>query len=346
MIGDVLTSSILIEAIKKRYPDSEVFYLIDSKTRAVIENNPHIDRLILVTKGLESNKWRFFKFLRSLRKHRFDVVIDIYSKLSTNLMSYFSGAELRASKHKWYTAFLYSHPIKYLTKPQTQAGLAIENRMQFLNLIDAHPGVSLRPKIYLTKAERDQAANRLEQYGIDPQKPLIMVGLLGSSVDKSYPYQYMAQMLDHLGTWDNMQLLFNYIPNQEKEARMIFNACRDNTQKKISFELYGKSLREFMALTSYCTALIGNEGGAVNMAKALGVPTFTIFSPWIKPEDWAVFDDGDRHVSVHLRSYHAEPYKEVSIYKKLRKQTPQLYEQFHFDLFKPELDAFMQRLLS
>jgi heptosyltransferase-2 len=58
--------------------------------------------------------------------------------------------------------------------------------------------------------------------------------------------------------------------------------CKPATQKNVFFEVFGKSLREFMAITSHCDALIGNEGGAVNMAKALDIPTFSIFSPQIK----------------------------------------------------------------
>ena len=57
-----------------------------------------------------------------------------------------------------------------------------------------------------------------------------------------------------------------------------------SAQKQIYFDVFGETLRDFLAITYHCDALIGNEGGAINMAKALNVPTFTIFSPWIKKE--------------------------------------------------------------
>ena len=44
-------------------------------------------------------------------------------------------------------------------------------------------------------------------------------------------------------------------------------------------EVYGQNLREFLALLSQMNYLVGNEGGAVNMAKALNIPTFTLFFP-------------------------------------------------------------------
>ena len=94
----------------------------------------------------------------------------------------------------------------------------------------------------------------------------------------------MAQLIDlvcaDLG--DAPKILFNYIPSQASEAKAIYELCQPSTQKQIFMNVFGKSLRDFMSLTSFCNAMIGNEGGAINMAKALNVPTFSIFVPGLK----------------------------------------------------------------
>src|SRR5690606_31849878 len=123
--------------------------------------------------------------------------------------------------------------------------------------------------------------------GISEADPLLMVSILGSSSAKTYPSRYMAEVLDHVVEKSGAQLLFNYIPRQLEQASEIFDKCTPKTQKNIFFDVYGRDLREFMALTSQCDALIGNEGGAVNMAKALDIPTFSIFSPQIRKENWS-----------------------------------------------------------
>ena len=86
--------------------------------------------------------------------------------------------------------------------------------------------------------------------------------------------------------------------NQD-DAFEIYNLCNKETQKHIKIDLIPGNLREFLAITKHCNALIGNEGGAVNMAKALDIPTFTIFSPWINKNDWNCFEDGKNNISVH-----------------------------------------------
>ena len=46
MIGDVLTSSILFEALKQKYPTSVLHFVINPATLPVLENNPFIDEFI------------------------------------------------------------------------------------------------------------------------------------------------------------------------------------------------------------------------------------------------------------------------------------------------------------
>ncbi|MBT8196629.1 MAG: lipopolysaccharide heptosyltransferase family protein, partial [Bacteroidia bacterium] len=108
MIGDVLTTALLFEALKRKYPKSELHYVINSNTEAVIRHNPFIDKLLMFTPEIQSQKSDFYKFLKVIRSENYDVVIDAYSKLSSNLMSFYSRAKMRISKRKWYTSWIYT----------------------------------------------------------------------------------------------------------------------------------------------------------------------------------------------------------------------------------------------
>ena len=67
MIGDVLVSSLICENLKKNYPNSEIHYLINRFTMPVIENNPHIDEIIVFEELFKCNKIEFFKFLKDIK---------------------------------------------------------------------------------------------------------------------------------------------------------------------------------------------------------------------------------------------------------------------------------------
>ena len=300
MIGDVLTTSIMFEALKSQYPNSELHYVINSHTFPVVEEHPFIDKFIFITPEMEDNKLKFHTFLKSLKNQKYDVVIDVYGKLSSALISRFSKAKVKIAYHKKHTSFIFTNTVKRLKRSQNNASLAIENRMKLLEPLHIDFS-SISPKIYLKDSELENARMYLETSEINLNKPLFMISVLGSSQIKTYPSPYMADLLNSIVEFENQsQIIFNYIPNQEREAKEIYDLCSIETQKHIQFNVFGKSLREFLAITKHCNALIGNEGGANNMAKALNIPTFTIFSPYLNKQNWFGEIENKKHVAVHL----------------------------------------------
>ena len=192
----------------------------------------------------------------------------------------------------------------------------------------------IKPKIFITENEINTAKSKLERAGISLSKPIIMISAIGSNDNKTYPIASMAKVVDTIANENDIQILFNYFPFQKEEARQLYLLCKPETQAKINFDFYEENLRDFLAITSLCKALIGNEGGATNMAKALNVPTFTIFSPLVIKNDWNMFEDGNQNISVHVKDFEnilsSTPVDELiqaKEYKKLQSVfTPELFE--------------------
>ncbi len=344
MIGDVLTSTIICEALRKEYPNATIDFLVNSNTKSVIIENPFFDHIIEFKNEYQNDKRAFYTFLKEIRKSKYDHVIDVYGKLESNLITLFSGASKRVSFYKWYTQFLYTKTIKRNLVPITNASIAIENRLRLVFPENRITSEITRPKIFLTKEEKEKAFEFLESNGITTKTPLIMISVLGSEMRKTLPFEYMAEAIDAVVKNIEANILFNYIPNQEKDARTIYNLTMPKTQRHIHFDVFAKSLRGFLAILSHCDALIGNEGGAVNMAKALDIPTFTIFSPWIHKKDWNMFEDGERQTSVHLSDYMPELFLNKST-KELKKKSLELYPYFKTELFINQLHNFLRKNL-
>ncbi len=344
MIGDVLTSTVICEALRKEYPDATIDYLINSNTKPVVTENPFFDSIIEFKNINKENKVAFYRFLKQIRRSKYDLVIDAYGKLESNLITLFSGAPKRISFYKWYSQFLYNQIIHRAQEPITNASIAIENRLRLVFPENRITSEIIKPKIFLTEEEKDKAKEFLQSNGITSQKPLIMISVLGSEMIKTLPFEYMAKVIDEVVTTTGANILFNYIPSQEKDARTIYNLTNYKTQKHIHFDVFAKSLRGFIAILYHCDALIGNEGGAVNMAKALEIPSFTIFSPWIIKNNWNMFEDGERQVSVHLSDYSPSFFKNKNS-KELKKESLTLYPNLKPELFIDTLREFLHKNL-
>lgn len=337
MIGDVLASSIICSALKQARP-CEVHYMINRNTFPVVENHPDVDKFILTDP--EQNKISdFIRLGKRLREARYDAIIDAYGIWESIIPTYVSKAPVRIGFRKWYTRVFYT---KLVTPKKHVAGSAIHHRLQ---LAQAYTGMFAKidfPKIHLTDEEILHAKSIIAQHA-SKDTPLIMISLLGSGADKSLPASSMARTLDVIADAADVQMALNYIPSQESDAAAIIDLCRPATRDKIIRSMYTRSLREFLAVLSQCDALIGNEGGAVNMAKALDIPTFTVFSPWINKDSWNMLEDDARHVAIHLNDFHPDIYKGVHP-KKFRVQAAMLYQMLKPELFAGKLVKFVKSI--
>ena len=341
MIGDVLISSILCDNLRKAYPYATIDYMIYESTIAVLQGNKSISNLILFKEKHRKNKWEFFKLLLEIRKNKYDIVIDAYSKIESFLPVLFSGAKQKISFSKKWQKLLFTDVVEKIQTPKTNLGLIIEQRLSLLNPLNLQIDLGTFPKLFVTNKEKELAKNLLKKHHIDTSKKTIMISIIGSSEAKTYPPKYMAEIIDIIANNYDVNILFNYMPKQMDQATTIFNLCKKETQSKIYFEVLGKNIREFIAIMNECDLIIGNDGGAINMAKALEKPSFIIFSPWIDKKGWATFEDGIKYVSVHLKDFKPDLFTRKSD-KEVKKEYVSFYQEFKPTLFKEKMETFLR----
>ncbi|TRX41370.1 glycosyltransferase family 9 protein [Flavobacterium restrictum] len=341
MIGDVLISSIICNNLRNAYPDAQIDYLVYQATTPVLQGNSTIDNIILFQEKHRKSKKELLRLALQIRANQYDLLIDAYSKLESWLLVLCSGAKRKISYEKWGRTFLYTDTVPLEKTLKTNLGLAIERRLSLLEPLGLKQKIDPFPKLFVTDFENQEAQAILHTNGVRKDRKIVMISLLGSETIKTYPLDYMAKVVDTIPDNQNVSILFNYFPKQIQEAKFIYDSCKTTTQEKIYFNVLGGDLRGFIALMNQCDLIIGNDGGAINMAKALQKPTFIIFSPWIEKKIWATFEDGKQHVAVHLNDYKPELFVSVSE-KELKKNSLSLYQKFEPDLFKEQVVLFLK----
>ena len=339
-IGDVLTSTIICNNLKTKYPNAIIDYMCYPNSVDVLKENPNIDNIIALSNKVRKSYPSLLKFIFQIRKKKYDAVIDVYCKLETNLITLFSGAKYKVSYHKWYSPIFYNHTYERFDAVKSEHGLAIENRLLLLKPLISEKITDVKPKIFLTEEEINGAVQLLKSYNIAVgEKPLIMFGILGSEVYKTYPLEKMAKIIDFTVEKLNATIIFNYIPDQKDLALEVYNHCLEKTKQNIVFDLYCTDLRAFLALLSQCEMLIGNEGGAVNMAKALDIPTFSIFTPSVRKETWQLFENESKHTSIHLKDLKPEIYEQFTE-QQIKDKTFHYYDEYPLELMLQKLETY------
>jgi len=342
-IGDVLTSTIICNNLKKQYPDSSIDFMCYTNCVDVLVGNPNIDNIIPLSNKVRKSYISLFKFIFKIRAKKYDIVIDVYNKLETNLILLFTGANIKIGYYKWYTSLFYTHNLKRFdnsTKPIH--GFAIDNRLLLLDPLKLDSNkIDPYPKLFVSTEENNEALSLFEKHNISQDQKVLMISLLGSEKNKTYPLEYMAEVVEHIAKDRDIILLFNYFDKQIEEAKFIYNLCSQSTKDKIRFDLFGKDLKSFIAIMNLCDLIIGNDGGAINMAKALNKPAFTIFSPFVEKNIWATFEDGLKNISVHLNDYKPDLFNNLH-HDEIKKEYIKLYNQFNPELFKEKIDFFIK----
>jgi len=320
-MGDVLMTSTLFRSLKEKFPEAELHYLIGKNSFPVIQNHEYIDKIIYFEN-------RFFKTLKSVQKEKYNVILDAYSKVETGLFSLFTQPKKSIGFYKKYTSFLYTNPVRRKEKASSELlTTGIEHRLQLLEPL----GISYKiqkPEIFISQNEKDQAESLLKKLGINFSKKIVMLSTFGSTAEKSYPY--IHSVIEKIAEQD-VQILCNYLPNQKEDFLKIYTKLSKQAQDKVFEDFDTKNLREFIAVISFCNALIGNEGGATNISKALDIPTFSIFAPFINKYSWNWFEDGIKNDSAHITDFLVDSFD---------------YEQFKPELFTDKLTNFLKNNLS
>jgi len=336
MIGDVLISTLLCENIKKWNPSSKIDFIANTHAVPILQNNPNINKIIIFEDYFKNDKISLIKFLINQKKKKYDILIDAYGKTESILISFFTPSKIKIGFKKWYSKWVYSESITRETERfDEDLQLTIKNRIKLLiPVIGSEFNYITSPKVYINESEKKAAQSKLKNV----KSPLIMISLLGSSTLKTYPLNEMIKILNYLVEEYNVQLILNYMKNQEKEALYLINSLENKTLNSIVLNKSPNSLRDYISLVSLCKAIIGNEGGAINIAKSLNLPSFSIFSPQINPSGW--INSSPNEVGVHVMDYNENFQK----FKLSDKEIMNFYNSFKFELFKKKLSNFMSRL--
>src|SRR3712207_6162838 len=100
-LGDVVLSLPALAAVRARFPRARVTVAVGRPGVPVVELSgcadevKGVDRVALRDGPKPLALWHIARFVREVRRERFDFVIDLHSLSETNLLGYLSGAKSR-----------------------------------------------------------------------------------------------------------------------------------------------------------------------------------------------------------------------------------------------------------
>ena len=266
-LGDIVQSMVVLQFIKKHYPESVIDWVVDKRFKGIVENNPHINQIHTVNlteiKRNKSLKSLLIELSKIKKFGEYDVVIDLQGLIKSSIVSKFIGSRKivgfdKQSIRERLASIFYNKKF------------AIDNDM---NTIQRY--VVLISEALKIKITKDDITNK-ESYLFSKsnffisQTPYIVFVVGSTWESRNYPKEKYVQVAnaikkDCLVVWGNEQ-------EKEKAEWMSSESNYVQVMPKLSLD-------DLKYVIGHASLLIGNDTGPSHMSWALNIPSIVLFGP-------------------------------------------------------------------
>jgi len=294
-LGDVILTLPTLKAIKDRYPQTHIAWLVQEAFKDVLTGNPYLDEIIPVDllsvtdKFAAPTTWlrggtRLFRNLtksfRIFRERKFDVVLEFQALFKSGI---FAALNRGAERYGFKNARELSH--LFLNRPifvRDKSRHAVENYLQFARYFDC-PTDAVEFPIFIPPEDDHYIEGILRQEGIKPGDLTVFVSATARWRSKFWEQGAFARLGDELVHRYGAKLIFSGLPSEKGYLQGIKTMMRED-----ALIMAGRTtIKQFLALMKRSHLYIGVDSGSMHAAAAFGVPVVALFGPsnpsWIGP---------------------------------------------------------------
>ena len=266
-IGDVVLCTPLVRSLREKFPQAKIVFLVNGGTEEILQHNPYLDEILVLPRNNLVNQ---IHFLGHIRSRKFDCVLDLTDGDRSAIVTAATGAPMKIgfNKENRWRGKVYSHQMT-----------VEDDRMHMIDLhgqVGAPLGIrgpfSL-PEVFVIEKEEKRAEQILEKEGLQ-DGPWVMIHPTARYWSKAWPAERFAALGDLLAK----QGIAVALVGSEKD-RNIGEKIQHIAQSKLISFMGRTSILELAALMKRCLLFIGNDGGPMHMAGAIGCPVLAIFGP-------------------------------------------------------------------
>ncbi|RJO65144.1 MAG: lipopolysaccharide heptosyltransferase II [Candidatus Omnitrophota bacterium] len=269
-IGDVLLSTPVIKALRQAYPCAYIAMTVAPYAADIVEGNPYLDEIIIFAKesrdkGLIGN----FRFVRRLRRQKFDVCFVLHPTTRLHLLMYLARVPRRVGYNRK-LGFLLTDRIVH--KKQTGEKHESEYSLDVIRYLGIEADDN-NPFMPIRQESEAWAETQLQNAGIRSDDKILAIHPGASCRSKLWPEENFASVCDQLTERVGFKVVVVAGPKDTEIAERILARMR---HRAVNFA--GKtSVSQLASLLKRCSLFISNDSGPVHIASALGIPVVAIF---------------------------------------------------------------------
>jgi lipopolysaccharide heptosyltransferase II len=273
-IGDIVFSIPILSAIKKKYPNANISWIVDKRCFDILNNNVYLDDIIVWDKkNISINYYK--KLFKQLRKNKFDVSIDLHGLAKSAMFVKFANAKFKLASISTYgmkeLSWLFSKKIKSQKNCH-----CVDSNFKVAEYLGCNYEINF--PIVIKNYSYQNVKKKLSVLNVNIKK-MIGIHAGGGWISRRWEYSKFSILSKKI--------------KYELGADVVFvggdvgGASEDEINKKIIIEsgfsiinMINKfSLSELCAFLKICKVFIGNDSGPMHIASALNIHVVAILGP-------------------------------------------------------------------
>jgi lipopolysaccharide heptosyltransferase II len=318
LIGDVVFTTPVIRALRSRFPDAHLSYLVEPAAAPVLAGNTHLSELIVVPK--RSGIGRLADDLalgRRLRQARFDVAIDLHGGPRAAWLVWATRAPMRIGYSIAGRSWIYTHVVARAADLAPRHSVA--NQADLLRPLGIDGCDPAREPMEMVEdpAARRRVDARLAEAGIGTQDRIVVMHVSAGNPFRRWPAQSFADTAAALvARHADVRVMLVSGPSDAAAAAAVVQQARAQAGAAGDRILEGESqLADLRALVARSAVYIGGDSGPVHIAATTDTPIVELLGPtlpersrpWRDPRSFTEVVDAGTLPCRPCQQRHCEP---------------------------------------
>jgi len=268
-IGDLLFSTPFLRALHEAYPDAQIDLIVDQRQQEIVAHHPLLTTIIAVDRQRLERIPYLLAFLGEIRRHHYDMVVNLHESEVPSSIAAFSGAKRRCGiSVRFFKPFFTEFVHERTDIHQVEAYLEVLRHLGVAYPV--HHGL----EFFIDAASQQSAEQHWQRAGLSGRPRIIGINTGGSWPTKRWTVEGFADLATLL--------------QQEGYTPVFFGGPTDVPMvEAITARMHlrpavftGKlTLLELAALVGKCMAFVSGDSGPMHIAVSQHVPTVAIFGP-------------------------------------------------------------------
>jgi len=282
-IGDVVFTTPAVRAVRERYRDAHITYIVEPHAAPIVRHNPNIDELIVAprVKGLRGLA-ADIALGRALRARRFDLAIDFHGGPRAGLLTWLSGARERIGYEIAGRSWMYTTRV---ARPRQLRGRhSVENQWDLLGALQIAPPDRARDAVEMPidPGAAAAVAARLSAAGVAAADRLVVIHVSAGNPFRRWPIDQFIALTTMIARDAQARVVITSGPSEQGAAARVVDGARASLKAGSADSVVSCgefSLAELRALVDRAAVYIGGDSGPMHVAATSRVPIVGLYGP-------------------------------------------------------------------